>query len=60
MTGLDRSNWPKAKSFDVVVNGPFNIDIIAKQASTPKELEDIAAALILDMCVFELSRRKMS
>jgi hypothetical protein len=60
MTGLDRSNWPKTKSYDVVVNGPFSVDIIAKQQSTPKELEEIAAALILDMCVFELSRRKPS
>jgi hypothetical protein len=60
MTGLDRRDWPPTKRFDVVQNGPCTVDIIAKQNSTPKELEEVAAQLILDMVAFEYAGRKVS
>jgi hypothetical protein len=60
MTGLDRRDWPKAKTFDVVQRDMLNVDIIALQKSTPEELEEVAKALIIDMVMFEMSGRKPS
>jgi hypothetical protein len=60
MTGLDRRDWPKAKTFDVVQRDALNVDIIALQKSTPEELEEVARNLIIDMITFEMAGRKPS
>ncbi len=57
MTGLDRRNWPKTKTFDVVQRDPYNVDIIALQKTTPQELEEIATKLMVDLFAFESAGR---
>ncbi len=60
MTGLCRQDWPKTKSYKVVQRDPFNVDIIAQQATTQKELEEVARELFIDLTTFGMEGRKLS